>query len=272
MGRLLLILFAIASLVPRAQARVTIEIRSCGTVVDRSQVGMLVADLDCGDDRWGTCYVCPGGSNCTEIVPAVACSGRSDCPDPTMDKCDGGGSAPSVGVYLLPGARLYLNGHSIRHASIGVAGTYPDGTAPGTARARVIGPGTITNTREAIYVDNLQLSGGLTLGDSLYGVTASKVRATDVDASDNVIGVSAFESMRAKRVTADDNLYAGFLAYEHAHISYSHATGNTVADITSELLPRVARTVCDHSAALEDTGVPGVYEASGPPFGFCSGD
>jgi hypothetical protein len=165
-----------------------------------------------------------------------------------------------------------MNGHSIRNASAGVLGTYPDGVAAGNARSRVIGPGTITSTREAVYVTHVQLSGGLTLGDSLYGVAATRVRATDVDVSGNVIGVSVFETMRATRVTADDNLYVGFLSYEGARISYSHATGNTVADITSELPPRVARTICDHSAALVETDTPGIYSPTGPPFGFCSGD
>jgi hypothetical protein len=165
-----------------------------------------------------------------------------------------------------------MNGHSIRHARVGVLGTYPDGTAPGGARSQVIGPGSIASTREAVNAGNVSVSGGLTLTDSLYGVTGSKVRAQDVDASDNVTGLSAFKTLRAVRVTADDNLDVGLLSYERARITYSHATGNTVADITSEAPPRVAHTVCDHSAELVETDTPGLYEATGPPFGVCSGD
>jgi hypothetical protein len=271
MARLIWALLAGAVAAPSAYGRVTIEIRSCGELVERGQAGVLMVDLDCGD-QWGTCFVCPGGSDCTQIVPVVPCSGRSDCPDPTMDKCDGGGYPTSVGVYLPPGGRLYMNGHSIRNVMAGVVGAYPDGVAVGGARSLVVGPGTITGTREAVRVINLSLRGGLTLTDSLFGITASKVRARDVDASNNVVGVSVFESMRVTHVTADDNLYAGFLSYERARITHSHATGNMVADVTSELPPRGSATVCDHSAALVETAMPGIYSATGPPWGFCSGE
>lgn len=42
-----------------ANARFTIQIRTCGILVDRGQVGILMNDLDCGD-AWGTCWACPG--------------------------------------------------------------------------------------------------------------------------------------------------------------------------------------------------------------------
>ena len=271
MRRFLFVLVTVAVTASLAHGRVIIQVRSCGKLIDRGQAGILMADLD-GGHQWGRCYECPGGRSCAAIEPAVSCSGRSDCPDPVTDKCDDAGESPaSVGIYVAPGGRLYMNGYSIRHVQHAILGTYPDGVAT-SGRIRVIGPGTVASTREAIYITDGSLSGGLTLTDSLYGVAASKLRAKDVDASDNVIGLSVFNTMRATRVTADNNLYAGFVSYEGARITYSHATGNTVADVTSELPPRVTATVCDHSAALEETATPGIYSATGPPWGFCSGD
>jgi hypothetical protein len=255
---------------PVADARVTIQVRNCGILIDRGQAGILMNDLDCGH-VWGTCWVCPGGQSCTHIEPAVPCSGPSDCGDPTLNKCDGGELSPSVGIYVAPGGRLYLNGHSIRNVQYAIEGNYPDGTG-GAGRVRIIGPGTVERTRQGFTCYNGSLSDGVTLGDSLYGVAASKLRAKDVDASHNTIGISVFQTVRATRVTADDNLYAGFLSYEGARITYSHATGNTVADVTTELPPRVTHTTCDHSAALVETATPGIYSATGPPWGFCSGD
>jgi hypothetical protein len=78
--------------------------------------------------------------------------------------------------------------------------------------------------------------------------------------------------MRATRLTSDGNRLVGVLSYLKARISFSHVTGNTVVDITTEAPPRVTRTVCDHSAALEETGQPGIYAPTGPPWGVCSGD
>ena len=55
-------------------------------------------------------------------------------------------------------------------------------------------------------------------------------------------------------------------------LAFVHATGNAAVDITSELAPRVMSTICTHSAALEETGTPGIYEPNGPPWGICTGD
>ena len=71
---------------------------------------------------------------------------------------------------------------------------------------------------------------------------------------------------------ADDNHYAGILSYAGARVSFSHATGNAVIDLTTELPPRVTSTTCDHSAALEETGAPGIYAPTGPPWAVCAGD
>jgi hypothetical protein len=228
-----------------------------------------MADLDCGQ-RWGTCTAC-AQEGCSQLQPVVSCSGPSDCPDPAVNQCDGGAAVWSVGVYLVPGARLYLNGHTIRRAQVGILGGRPDGTA-GTARVRIVGPGAVASTREAARFYNGSLDHGVALSDSLYGVAASKVRLEDVDASGNSVGVSAFDSLRATRLVADDNRVVGILSYASARIVDSHATGNAEVDIASELPPRVRTTTCDHSAALEETGTPGLYEPDGPPWGVCSGD
>jgi hypothetical protein len=250
-----------------AHARVQVPITTCGQVVERGQVGILMADLACGH-QWGTCRACVQ-AGCAGL--GVPCSGPPDCPDPAVNVCDGSEAVPSVGVYVVPGARLYLNGHSIGGVQFGIYGARPDNTGT-SARVRIVGPGTVASTREATRGSNLSLSDGVTLTDSLYGVVASKARLKDVDTSGNTIGVSVFQALRATRVTADGNRYAGFVSYAGARLSSCHATGNAVIDVTTELRPRVAATTCDHSAALEETGQPGIYEPTGPPWGVCAGD
>jgi hypothetical protein len=247
-------------------ARLMVSVTTCGQVIERGQVGVLMTDLACGH-QWGTCRAC---ASCAEIVPAIPCSGPADCPDPAVNKCDGIEAVPSVGVYVVPGARLELNGHSISGAQAGILGGRPDGT-DGNASISVTGPGTVFATREAVRFYHGKLR-SIALHDNLYGVAASKARLTDVDASGNTIGVSVFDSVRARGLTCDDNRSIGLLSYARARVSQSHLTGNAEQDITTEDPPRVSRTVCEHSAALEETGQPGIYSPSGPPWGVCSGD
>jgi hypothetical protein len=268
MNRLLVALLATTAGVTLARARVDIPVTSCGQMVRRGESGTLMADLACGH-QWGTCYAC--ATSCPVIQPVVPCSGPSECPDPAVNKCEGGENPVSVGVYLEPGARLYLNGHSISSVQIGIGGFRPDGTA-GPQRIRVFGPGTIFKTREGASFYNASFGEGVTLADSLVGITGSKARVKDVDTSGNVVGVSVFETLRATRATSDNNRYAGILSYSSMRVSFSHATGNAVIDITSERPPRLTVSTCDHSAALEETGQPGVYAPTGPPWGVCSGD
>lgn len=271
MLRLFLVAAAAMAGATAAHAGVEVSVASCGQIVYRGQTGRLTTDLACGH-QWGTCYACGtwGAVTCSQIQPAVPCGGPSDCPDPALDKCEGGELQRSVGVYLEPGARLYLDGHSISGVQIGISGIRPDGTS-GPKRIQVFGPGAVSKTREAGSFYNGSFSGGVTLTDSLYGITGSKVRLVDVNTSGNVTGVSAFETLSAKRLTSDDNHYAGIVSYRGARISFSHVTGNAVVDIATENSPHVITTTCDHSAALEDTAQPGIY-APGQPWGVCSGD
>ena len=271
MKRLLAGLLLAATGATGAYARDQIAVTTCGQYILRGQAGRLTTDLACGH-QWGTCYACTTGiETCPQLQPVVPCSGPSDCPDPAVDKCEGGEVQISIGVRLEPGARLYLDGHSISGVQIGISGNRPDGTA-GPQRIRIFGPGTISKTREAAYGENLSFSDGVTLTDSLFGIAALKARVKDVDTSGNSIGVTVFDNLRATRLTSDGNRYAGVLSYEKARIASSHATGNAVVDITTEAPPRVTTTVCDHSAALEETGQPGIYAPTGPPWGVCSGD
>ena len=272
MSRCLVAMLLVMSGAAVAHAVVEVDVTHCGQIVYRGQAGKLTVDLDCGV-VWGTCVACAtaGPESCPQIQPVVPCSGHSDCPDPTVNKCEGGTWPPSVGVYLEPGARLYLNGHSISRAQIGLSGRRADGTS-GPQRIRVYGPGTVSKTREAVFFYNGWVSDGATFTDSLYGIVGSKIRIKNVDTSDNVIGVSAFDSLRATGLTCDDNRYAGIVSYMGARVSSSHVTGSDVVDITTELRPHASNTICDHSAALEETDEPGIYEPVGPPWGICSGD
>jgi hypothetical protein len=135
----------------------------------------------------------------------------------------------------------------------------------------VNGPGTIFATREGVRFGSGRLR-GFTLRDNLLGVTASKARLKDMDTSGNTIGVSVFESLRAVRLTSDDNRYLGLLSYLGARLTDSHLLGNTTADIVTEDAPRLVDTICEHSATLIETPQPGIYEPSGPPWGVCSSD
>ena len=271
MYRLLVAVLAAMAGVTPVHARVEVPITSCGQIVYHGQAGRLTTDLACGH-QWGTCFACAtwGPEICTQVQPVVPCAGPSDCPNPALNKCDGGELQRSVGIYLEPGARLYLDGHSISGVQIGISGDRPDGTS-GPQRIRVFGPGTVFRTREGASFYNGSFGDAVTLTDSLYGIVGSKVRLTDVNTSGNSIGVSVFETLRATGLTSDDNRYAGIVSYQTARVSFSHTTGNAVVDITTERPPRVTATTCDHSAALEETGEPGIY-APGPPWGVCSGD
>ena len=244
----------------------SVPVTTCGQVVERGTVGVLTGDLACGI-AWGVCRQC---ATCPDdVTPAVACSSPADCPDPSVNVCDGGGDF-SVAVFVVPGARLELNGHTISGAQIGVFGGRPDFTVP-RGTTRLVGPGTITATREAVRGFRATVT-GVALHENLYGIAASKLRLADVDASGNTIGVSVFDSLRATRLTADGNRSLGVLAYESARLASSHVTGSGTVDITSELRPRVTATTCDRSAALEETAQPGIYEPTGPPWGVCAGD
>jgi hypothetical protein len=243
-----------------------VPVTTCGQVVERGTVGVLTGDLACGI-KWGTCRQC---ATCPDYLdPAVACSAPADCPDPSVNICDGGGGF-SVAVFVVPGARLELNGHTIGGAQIGVFGGRPDFVIP-RGTLRIVGPGTITATREAVRGFRATVT-GVSLHENLYGIAVSKLRLSDVDASGNTIGVSVFDSLRATRLTSDGNRNIGVLAYERARLSSSHVTASGGVDIASELRPRVTATTCDRSAALEETSEPGVYEPTGPPWGVCAGD
>jgi hypothetical protein len=249
----------------------TISITGCGQAVTRGQRGVLAADLDCGH-QWGTCFACAtGGPACGQLQPAVPCSSPAECPDPVVDKCDGVEPVPSVGVFVAPGARLDLGGHSIHAAQFGVWGGAPDFTSSSKAQVRVSGPGSISGTREGVSAFNATLT-GVALHDNLYGVSGSRLNLIETDASSNTIGVNAFESARATRLTADGNRYLGLLSYRKARISTSYLTGSGAADVVSEDRPRVSHSTCGRSAALEETAQPGLYEPSGPPWGVCSAD
>ena len=271
MHRLLVIAVVVLAGVRSAHARVEVPVTSCGQVIHRGQAGRLATDLDCGH-QWGTCYTCAiwGPDTCTQIEPVVPCGGPSDCPDPSLNKCDGGEAERSVGVYLEPGARLYLNGHSISGVEIGISGNRPDGTG-GPQRIRILGPGMLSKTRVAADFYNGSLGGGITLTDSLFGIAGSKVRLDDVNTSGNVIGVSVFQTLRATRLTSDNNRYAGLIAYRRGRLDSSHIAGSAVVDIAAELKPQVTATTCAHSAMLEDTTQPGIY-GLGLPWGVCSSD
>ena len=43
-------------------------------------------------------------------------------------------------------------------------------------------------------------------------------------------------------------------------------TGNTIVDVASTLRPRANRTICEHSAVLEETTEAGICEPFGPPW------
>jgi len=250
----------------------SIPITTCGRVVFRGDRGILMADLDCGL-KWGTCRQC---TTCFDPVqPTVPCSSSADCPDPLTQRCysDTGfpqGSSSAAGVFVLPGARLNMNGHSIRNARNGVAGFDRNGVS-GRGLVRVLGPGTISATREALSIGKGKVI-GVTARDSVYGVVGGTLSLVDVTASENDIGVSANYKVYAKRLTADDNRYLGLLSYERARVKDSHLTGNVFGDISTEEEPIVSGIVCDHSALLVETAQPGIYAPDGPPFGFCSQD
>ena len=271
MYRFLVVAVAALAGATSAHAWVEVPVTSCGQIIYRGQAGRLTRDLDCGH-QWGTCYTCAiwGSDICSQIQPVVPCAGPSDCPNPAVNKCDGGEAQRSVGVYLEPGARLYLDGHSISGVEIGISGSRPDGTS-GPRRIRIFGPGTVFKTRVAADFYNGSFVEGVTLTDSLFGIAGSKVRLEDVSTSGNVIGVSAFETLRATRLTSDNNRYGGIVSYRGVRIDSSHVTGSAVVDIATELSPRVTTTTCDRSAALEDTTQPGIY-APGLPWGVCSSD
>lgn len=136
--------------------------------------------------------------------------------------------------------------------------------------ARVLGPGTITATRQAIT--GVQKVAGVAMHANVYGIVCDTVRLKDVDASRNVIGVSTFDKAIAVRLTADDNRYVGLLSYGTARVSSSHLTGNVHADITTEEPPRVVKTTCEHSPSLAETWTAGIYSPTGPPWSVCSLD
>jgi hypothetical protein len=254
--------------VTASHAGQTVNVTTCGQVVQRGVRGVLVGDLACGV-QWGTCQSCATCSD--EVQPQVYCSSPADCPDPGVNVCAGSRFYPgSVGVYVVPGGRLYLNGFTISGAQFGVLGNRPDGTG-GSASVRVYGPGTIEATGQAFtgYSGRLQ---DVRLRASIYGIVATKARVKDVDTSGNTIGVSTYESLRALRLTSDDNRYIGLLSYGGARVSASHLTGNALVDVTTEDPPRVVATVCEHSATLVETGQLGLYDPSGPPWGVCSLD
>jgi hypothetical protein len=243
-----------------------VAITTCGQTVNRGETGVLMNDLACGQ-QWGLCRAC---ATCfPPIDPPIPCSNPADCPDPAVNDCYVD-NVTSVGVNVAPGGKLYLNGHSISGVSGGVWGLLPDGTAPpGTLRVK--GPGTISGTALGIYCSVGRIT-GVALHDNWTGVRGAKLVLKDVDASRNSTGVNVISSVRATSLIADDNRYVGVFSYEGARLSRSHATGNAAADLASEYAPNVVATVCGHSAGLILIESKGIYGATGPPWGVCSGD
>jgi hypothetical protein len=245
----------------------SVPVTACGDVIGSRQTGVLMNDLDCGV-TWGLCRSC---ATCfPPIDPPVPCASSADCPDPVANDCyENVDVPPSVGVTVVGGGRLDMNGHAIRGARLGVLGQALDPSS--NKGIRISGPGTISGTFVGVYsVPPVRLT-GVALHDTWSGFYGYDVRLKDVDASGNTTGATVHD-VKAIRLVADGNRYAGLFSYEGAHVSRSHLTGNAGADIATYLAPRVVATTCDHSAGLVPVGSQGVFDLTGPPWGVCTGD
>lgn len=197
--RTLLMLLAVLLVARTVEAQVPIS--TCGAVVPAKQVGTLQNDLDCGDIG-GFCPVCTA-KGCTV---GDACQVPADCT--TSQFCH-----PLPGVLLGKGARLDMNGHSIRAPGRAGVQCGPFDDAKGCVVFSSIDHGEIKDS-------DVGIAGGLSLVVSDVEVqncragiqTIGKLRATNVSSSGNNNFGFWGKDIIARNVSADDNLGFGFVA------------------------------------------------------------
>jgi hypothetical protein len=200
-----------------------------------------------------------------------------------------------VGVTLLRGARLQLNGHVL---SGGVRAVLADITK---GRAWIDGPGTVAGAEIGISTPGSTRGRGaglhltdVTLNGNGIGVFADRLRLTRVDAQGNNHGISAnyrvkgddvvasnnnrfgvwsaAGTIRMRRLTATDNGWFGVIATQGGRVALvdSTVTGNAAAyggiDISSSRRPSLRNVTCGLSSDSFSVFV------TGTSWGVCASD
>jgi len=274
----------------------TADITQCTQKIPAGDIGILQADLVCGDAGFCQEGLDVGDQPCTSSGP-----------------CAPGSACVRFGVRIGNGGRLELNGHSIGGPAAGSA-------VDCAGRCTITGPGSLAGAELGIHmnrgghivVKNLALQGNvvgiegddpgklrlsdLTVSQNRVGLLVADVVAKTVDVSGNTqvgiqsanlraIGVTANGNgeegitsfgLRASLhdVSANGNGGAGFVAFGRATIVDSTLLGNNGGGAGFDVLtirpPRLRNSSCGHSAALV---IPpeGGFDA-GASWGVCAND
>ncbi len=236
MRRLTSSLMMIAGLLLVGSAARAVDITECGQLVPPGETGVLQADLDC--------EASPGPSRCSSDLEMI-CSSASDCP---LGACL---PAPGVNLGDFPlgsRAQLELNGHSIRGARRGIV-CY-------VRRCTILGPGEVSGTGDAIRafrghltVENVvlsesgygirtshktkvQLTDVLLRDNTHFGANVWKLRATNLSAIGNRIGIDA-RTIEGTNITVENNEVGlgGSHLLRKATIDGLEATNNSIAGV-----------------------------------------
>ena len=207
MRRLASFMVLIAGLLVIGSAARAVDITECGQLVPPGETGVLQADLDC--------EASPGPSRCLSDLEII-CTSASDCP---LGACRPA-SGVNLGDFPLGNrAQLELNGHSIRGAHFGIV-CYVRGCT-------ILGPGEVSGTADGIRafrgrltVENVvvsesangirsgrakvQLTDVLLRDNTHFGANVWKLRATNLSAIGNRIGIDA-RTIEGTNITVENN-------------------------------------------------------------------
>jgi hypothetical protein len=269
---------------------VAVDLTACDQQVPFGAVAVLQTDLDCS-----------GSGTCADASP---CTVDGDC---TIGSCD-----YESGIVLGNKATLQMNGHTLTNGAVTCTGS-----------CTVTGPGSLAGGQGLIVSGDLRASGNLDVHGGIVGiltigratlsdVTVSGIvnnfaieagktlRATNVTANGNEIGIVADAKFVGENITTNDNTRAGILVYGtlrlvgltatmngsdpengrggvfwvgdrgRPRLTDSTVTGNffkgsTPLDLLTTTIPRLIRSTCGHSAQYENLG-------AGPPWGVCADD
>jgi len=278
-----------------------LDITTCGTVVPKTEVGVLQADLDCGGldgvvlRRRATLDM--NGHSISNATSAVSCDNGGKG---TRCKVTGPGSIDSsaFGVRTVGKTKLTISDVTVTGCEQGIYGesfrmtliatnveasdNVQYGIRSGGARAKLTNVVANGNGQAGVYIFGGKAI-NVTANDNQWGFITAKrrFRGTDITTNDNTeTGFRSFHSLRVAGLQSHGNGRGGLMhisggttsSKKPIRLANASVTGNlfmgTPADIISVRTPKVDDVTCEYSWGFLDDGQPDLL----PPLGICSND
>lgn len=225
------------------------DLATCGPVPD-GQIGVLTADVLCTPEEAiqlgrGSTLQMNGHSVSAETPTAgvgVLCE-RGKC------AVEGPGEIfgfRDIGIVALSSSRLDVRNVVLHDNKLGVLGDRVRLTDVELSNGG--GCGVIANRLDAVRVTGS--------GNAEDGMTANACRLTDVVTSGNARSGVTCRRVKAVRFTATGNGRFGVYATRPGAVKLTDSTltGNAIADLATEHVPRLKGSTCDASRRLDQNG------------------